>query len=111
MSEPANHVDRFGDRWMQIIWRKPPPGIAERTRRRVTVHLLPFLFFLYILAYVDRVNVSVAQLQLVAPVEKGGMGFTDEAVGIGFGLFFWGYWVLEIPSTISVVKWGARWVF
>ncbi|HEY2882095.1 MAG TPA: MFS transporter [Pirellulales bacterium] len=111
MDQPAQRTDRFGERWMNIVWRKPPADIAERTRRRVMVHLIPFLFFLYILAYLDRVNVSVAQLQLTQSVEKGGMGFTDEAVGIGFGLFFWGYWVLEIPSTVSVVKWGARYVF
>jgi MFS transporter, ACS family, tartrate transporter len=111
MSEPATEIDRFGDRWMNIVWRKPPADIGERTRRRVTLHLVPFLFFLYILAYLDRVNVSVAQLQMITPVEKGGLGFTEEEIGIGFGLFFWGYWVLEIPSTISVVKWGARWVF
>jgi ACS family tartrate transporter-like MFS transporter len=96
---------------MRIAWRKPPADIAERTRRRVTVHLLPFLFFLYILAYLDRVNVAVAQLGMeLSPAEKG-LGFSRSIIGFGSGLFFIGYWILEIPSTISVVHWGARWVF
>src|SRR5438477_12919 len=50
-----------GDRLLSIFWRKPADSLAERTRRRVTLHLIPYLFFLYILAYLDRVNVSVAQ--------------------------------------------------
>jgi sugar phosphate permease len=111
MSEPANHVDRFGDRWMRIVWRKPPMDIAERTRRRVTVHLLPFLFFLYILAYLDRVNVAVAQLGMTLPPSERGLGLSRAAIGFGSGIFFFGYWILEIPSTLTVVRWGARWVF
>ncbi len=111
MSEPATGIDRFGDRWMNIVWRKPPADLAERNRRRVTMHLLPFLFFLYILAYLDRFNVSVAALKMKLSPEEHGLGFTDDIIGHGAGLFFWGYWILELPSTISVAKWGARWVF
>jgi MFS transporter, ACS family, tartrate transporter len=69
------------------------------------------LFFLYILAYLDRVNVSVAQLGMEKTPEAGGLGFSSSVVGFGAGLFFWGYWILEIPSTLSVLRWGARWVF
>jgi MFS transporter, ACS family, tartrate transporter len=111
MSQPRENMDRFGERLMRMIWCKAPADIAERTRRRVTIHLLPFLFFLYILAYLDRVNVSVASLQMVKPVADGGLGFDDYVIGVGIGLFFWGYWILEIPSTVSVVRLGARWVF
>lgn len=107
----AQGVDRIGDRLMRWFWRKPPANIAERTRRRVTVHLVPYLFFLYILAYLDRVNVSVAQLGMGLPPSEQGVGFTKAEIGFGAGLFFFGYWILEIPSTISVVRWGARWVF
>ncbi len=85
--------------------------IAERTRRRVTRRLIPWLFFLYILAYLDRVNISAAALGLELPPEKGGFSFSKEFLGFASGVFFWGYWILEIPSTLSVVKWGARWVF
>jgi ACS family tartrate transporter-like MFS transporter len=43
--------------------------------------------------------------------QEGGLGFGRDVIGFGFGLFFWGYWLLEIPSTVSVNRWGARWVF
>jgi ACS family tartrate transporter-like MFS transporter len=75
------------------------------------LHLIPWLFFLYILAYLDRVNVSVAQLGMELSPAEGGLGFDRGISGFGAGIFFWGYWILEIPSTVSVVRWGARWVF
>jgi sugar phosphate permease len=136
----------IGDRILAFFHPERAPTLAERTRRRVTLHLIPWLFFLYILAYLDRVNVSVAGLHMeetplaasVAsavglmagsagtaplaatsgflagrsePLGLGGLGFDEFIVGFGFGIFFWGYWILEIPSTVSVVRWGARWVF
>ncbi len=96
---------------MKWVWLKPPADLAEQTRRRVTLHLIPFLFMLYILAYLDRMNISTAKLGMTLPVEQGGLGFTDKIIGFGASLFFWGYWILEVPSTVSVAKWGARWVF
>ncbi|MCC7084370.1 MAG: MFS transporter [Pirellulales bacterium] len=113
MNQPTTaRDDHLGDRLMRLIWwRKPSADLAERIRRRVTVHLIPYLFFLYILAYLDRVNVSVAQLGMELPASEQGLGFTRSTIGFGAGLFFWGYWILEIPSTLSVVRWGARWVF
>jgi ACS family tartrate transporter-like MFS transporter len=92
-------------------WLNAAPTLGERTRRRVTLHLIPFLFFLYILAYLDRINVSVAKLGMSRPPGDGGLGFSDATIGFGLGVFFWGYWILEIPSTVSVLKVGARWVF
>ena len=101
-----------GGEWlMRLLWRTPPATLAERTRRRVTVYLIPFLFCLYILAYLDRVNISVAQLDMTRSVEEGGLGLGLDVIGIAAGMFFWGYWILEIPSTVSVVRLGARWVF
>jgi MFS transporter, ACS family, tartrate transporter len=101
----------FEERLLSLFWRRPADTLAERTRRRVTLHLIPFLFFLYILAYLDRVNVSVVESRLESPRAVGGVGFDTEIFGFGSGLFFWGYWILEIPSTVVVVRWGARWVF
>ena len=75
------------------------------------MHLIPFLFFLYILAYLDRVNVSVAKFGMTKPADEGGLGLDLKVMGFGAGMFFWGYWILEIPSTVSVVRLGARWVF
>lgn len=104
------HYDPL-DRFINFFWRKPAADIGERTRRRVSLHLIPYLFFLYILAYLDRVNVSVAQLGMEKPPDDDGLGFVRSISGFGAGMFFWGYWMLEIPSTVSVVRWGARWVF
>lgn len=104
-------MNNLSDRLIRFFWRTPAATVAERCRRRVAVHLIPYLFFLYILAYLDRVNVSVAALGMMKPADEGGLGFDKEIIGIGFGMFFWGYWVLEIPSTLTVLKWGARWVF
>jgi MFS family permease len=87
------------------------PGLPEKTRRKIARRLIPWLFFLYVLAYLDRVNISAAALGMELPPEGGGLGFSEEFLGFASGLFFWGYWILEIPSTVSVVKWGARWVF
>src|SRR5687768_79645 len=92
-------------------WLNAAPTLGERTRRRVALHLIPYLFFLYILAFLDRANISVAALGMTRSPGEGGMGFTEEVIGIGTGMFFWGYWILEIPSTVSVLSWGARWVF
>lgn len=111
MSTANESRDPLGDRLMGLCWRTPPADNRERVRRRVSVHLIPYLFFLYILAYLDRVNVSVAKLEMTKSPAEGGLGFDDGMIGFGAGLFFWGYWILEIPSTLSVVKWGARWVF
>ena len=101
----------LADRLSALFWRSPAPDLAEQTRRRVVVHLIPYLFFLYVLAYVDRSNVSVAKLGMEKDPSAGGLGFTNEVIGFGAGVFFWGYWFLEIPSTLSVLRWGARWVF
>jgi ACS family tartrate transporter-like MFS transporter len=77
--------------------------IAERTRRSVTRRLMPFLFLLYIVAYLDRVNVSFANLDMSRE-----LGFTNEVIGFGVGIFFVGYVLLEIPGTILVELWSAR---
>lgn len=77
--------------------------IAERCRARVIKRLMPFLFVLYVIAYLDRVNVGFAALSM-----KGDLQFTDQIIGIGAGIFFIGYVTLEIPGTILVERWSAR---
>jgi len=77
--------------------------IAARARRRITRRLMPFLFVLYVIAYLDRVNVGFAALQM-----KGDLGFTDDIIGVGAGIFFIGYVALEIPGSILCEKWTAR---
>ena len=65
--------------------------------------LMPYLFLLYVIAYLDRVNLSYAALQM-----KGELSFTDDIIGFGAGVFFIGYVLLEIPGSILVEKWSAR---
>ncbi len=64
---------------------------------------MPFLLLLYFVAYLDRANVSYAGLQMTRD-----LGFTDSVFGMGAGLFFVGYFLLEIPGTILVESWSAR---
>ncbi|MFN0084412.1 MAG: MFS transporter [Blastocatellia bacterium] len=82
--------------------------VAERARRRITWRLMPFLLLLYFLAYIDRTNVGVAALEMKLPVSQGGLGFDNAIIGIGAGIFFIGYFLLEIPGTLIVEKWSAR---
>src|SRR5215470_19737971 len=83
-------------------------SIAERARRRITKRLMPFLLLLYFLAYIDRTNVSVAALDMKKSLGEGGLGFNDAVIGTGAGIFFIGYFLLEIPGTLIVERWSAR---
>jgi sugar phosphate permease len=74
-----------------------------RTYRTVTWRLLPFLFLCYILAYLDRVNVGFARLQM-----QTDLGLSDTAYGIGAGMFFIGYFFFEVPSNLLLRRVGAR---
>ncbi len=78
-------------------------NVAERTRRRINRRLLPFLFLLYIIAFLDRINISFAGLDMTRE-----LGFSDQVFGLGSGIFFVGYVVLEIPGTLLVELWSAR---
>lgn len=78
-------------------------AVAERARRRITRRLMPYLLLLYLIAYIDRTNVNVAKLQM-----QGDLDFTDAVIGFGAGIFFLGYFLLEIPGTLIVERWSAR---
>ncbi|MPW17776.1 MFS transporter [Paraburkholderia sp. CNPSo 3157] len=78
-------------------------AVVEATYRKVTLRLMTFLFFCWVLNYLDRVNVSFAQLQL-----KHDLGLSDAAYGLGVSLFFIGYILLEVPSTLLLRRIGAR---
>ena len=77
--------------------------MVESTRRRVTRRLMPFLFVLYVIAYIDRINISFAGLQMT-----GELHFSDAVFGLGSGLFFLGYVPLGIPGALLVERWSAR---
>src|SRR5438477_11351293 len=71
-----------------------------KVRRR----LIPFLFLLYIVAYLDRINVGFAALQM-----NEALGFSARTYGLGAGIFFLSYVAFEIPSNIILSRIGARW--
>jgi len=64
---------------------------------------MPFLFLLYVVAYIDRINISFAGLQMT-----GELGFSDKVFGLGSGIFFIGYVALGIPGALLVERWSAR---
>ena len=81
------------------------PLIAgERVRNRIAWRLLPFLFLLYV-KYLDRTNIAYATLGM-----KGDLGLTDEVFGTASGIFFIGYFALQIPGALLVERWSARWL-
>lgn len=79
------------------------PPIEHATSRKIAVRLLPFLFLLYIVAFLDRVNVSFAGLEMARD-----LNFSDRVFGLGAGIFFIGYVVFEIPGALLVERWSAR---
>src|SRR5262249_29800647 len=78
-------------------------AVARRTRGRIAFRLLPFVFLMYVVCYVDRANVSFANLRMSTD-----LGFSDRVYGLGVGMFFIGYVLLEIPGALIVERWSAR---
>ena len=78
-------------------------AVGQRARRRVAYRLLPFVFLLYIVNYLDRVNVSFANLRMSAD-----LGFSDRVYGLGVGMFYITYVLFEIPGAVIVERWSAR---
>ena len=86
-TNPANHLDELG----------------HRTLRKVRGHLMPLVVLLYFVAYLDRNNVGFAKLTMSADI-----GLSAAAYGLGAGMFFIGYALLEIPSNAGMYRFGAR---
>jgi MFS transporter, ACS family, tartrate transporter len=78
----------------------------DRARAKAYIRLLPILFLSYVIAYVDRVNVGFAKLEMQGDLAP--LGFSESVFGFGMGIFFVGYLILEIPGTLIVEKWSAR---
>jgi len=74
-------------------------SLLEKLRWR----LLPFLFLLYVVAYLDRINIGFAALQM-----KGQLGFSDAVYGLGAGIFFLGYFLFQVPANLALERVGAR---
>jgi len=77
--------------------------VGDSLYRKIAWHIMPILVIGYIIAYVDRVNVSFAKLQMLADLK-----FSDGVYGVGAGIFFLGYFAFEVPSNIMLHKVGAR---
>ena len=78
-------------------------ALERTTLRKIYFRLVPFCFLLYILCYVDRINVSFAALTM-----NRDLGLSAYVYGLAAGAFFWGYCLLEVPSNIILEKVGAR---
>jgi ACS family tartrate transporter-like MFS transporter len=80
-----------------------PSGFEDRTRHRIALRLLPFLFILYIVNYVDRTNLAFAAIGMARD-----LGFSDRVFGFGAGIFFVSYMALQLPGALLVERWSAR---
>lgn len=78
-------------------------AFAQATFRRVTWRILPIFFVCYLVAYLDRVNVSFAKLQML-----GDLRLSEAVYGVGAGIFFIGYCLFEVPSNMILHRVGAR---
>jgi len=78
-------------------------AIERQTMKKVYLRLLPFCFVLYFICYLDRVNIGFAALTMNKDI-----GLSAYVFGLGAGAFFWGYFLLEVPSNLILEKIGAR---
>ena len=86
-----------------IVSAPPTVEVARGARHRIARRLLPFLFILYVIAFLDRMNVGAAALQM-----PHDLGFSARVIGMGAGIFFLGYFLLEIPGALIAERWSAR---
>src|SRR5215475_10938081 len=79
------------------------PASSDHVRHCIALRLLPFLFLLYIINYLDRTSVAYAALGMARD-----LGFNDHVLGMGIGIFFVSYVALQIPGALLVEQWSAR---
>jgi MFS transporter, ACS family, tartrate transporter len=77
--------------------------LERSTMRKVYLRLLPFAILSYVLAYIDRINVSFAGLTM-----RGDLGMSAGTFGFAVGMFYWAYFIFEVPSNVILQKVGAR---
>src|SRR5215472_3055699 len=73
------------------------------TLRKLQIRLLPFLFTLFVVAFIDRINLGFAALTM-----NRELAVTSQQYGFAAGIFFWGYFLFEVPSNLILHKIGAR---
>lgn len=98
------------DGWRQVVHTQVAAGQVPQTKEhnaelyhKIVWRLIPFLCFCYLAAYLDRINVGFAKLQMLEDLQ-----FSETAYGLGAGLFFLGYILFEVPSNLVLEKVGAR---
>jgi MFS family permease len=79
------------------------PAQLDALYRKLAWRIMPFLFLSFIVAYIDRVNVSFAKLQMLAD-----LSMSETVYGLGAGIFFLGYFIFEVPSNLILHRVGAR---
>ncbi|WP_407178308.1 MFS transporter [Bradyrhizobium sp. STM 3562] len=77
--------------------------LETRVLRKITLRIVPFIMLLYFVAFIDRVNIGFAALTM-----NKDLGFSPAVFGFGAGIFFWGYFLFEVPSNVILHKVGAR---
>src|ERR1700755_908266 len=77
--------------------------LEARVLRKVTWRIIPFVMLLYFVAFIDRVNIGFAALTMNKDI-----GLSPAVFGFGAGIFFWGYFLFEVPSNIILDRVGAR---
>jgi ACS family tartrate transporter-like MFS transporter len=82
---------------------KVPDRLESAVVSRLMWRLMPFLFLLYIVAYLDRINMSFAVLQM-----RGQLGLSERVIGRAGGMFFAGYFFFQLPSNLVLEKFGVR---
>ncbi|MEP7074194.1 MAG: MFS transporter [Acidobacteriota bacterium] len=88
---------------LEYIELEERAAFGQAVRRKIRWRVMPFLIVLFMVAYIDRVNVGYAALEM-----SHELGFTSEVSGFGTGIFFIGYFMFEIPGSLLVETWSAR---
>ena len=86
---------------MSVLSDQSP--FEARVRRKVTWRIIPFMFVLYLVSYIDRANIGYAALQM-----NQELALSSEAFGLVSGIFFLGYFLFEVPSNLALARVGAR---
>ena len=86
-----------------LIQDAAPPAAEQQLMRRVIIRLMPIVTIIYLIAIIDRSNIGFAKLQMTQDLHM-----SEAVYGFGASLFFIGYLVFEIPSTLAVYRFGAR---
>lgn len=86
-----------------LVKSEASASVEARTRRKIARRIIPLVFVLYIISYLDRANVAFTKLSMTRE-----LGFSESVFGFGAGIFFIGYIFLEIPGALLVERWSAR---